>query len=87
MATISITSMTKFDLDESEQLSGQLLTTQNKQVYQNILAELCEERLTLKFDTSKPQEFIQNEAYIQGKINIIQYILALSAQVETEFVL
>lgn len=84
MARIAATSLTRFELTEFEQQSGQLLNIQNKQVIQNLIADYSEEKLQLNFDPEHVMHFAQAEAELKGKINILQYLLDLSTQTEQE---
>ena len=42
---------------------------------QNRLAVVAEEKIGLEFDTAKPEEFIQQEAYKRGQVELYQYLL------------
>jgi hypothetical protein len=78
MATIIPNEFTSYDLDESEQLEGSVLTTTQKQVLQNQLSICAAELLALEYDTAEPQSYIQQEAYKRGQIEQIRFILASS---------
>jgi hypothetical protein len=87
MATLDSTSLTRFTLTEEEELSGQILSLGNKQVIQNRLADCCEAKINLKFDASDINNFLQQEAELQGQIGILKLLLETSMQAEKEVVL
>ena len=75
------TTFTKYELTEEETKAGQTLTTQNKQVLQNLLSDTAEMKLNLIFDPTRPSDFIQNEAALAGQIKILRLILESSESV------
>lgn len=84
MATVITTSLTRFQLTDAEQTLGCILTTNQKYVLHNMLADAAEEKVALKFDPLNPVSFAQQEAELQGKIGIIKYILECSNIAEQE---
>ena len=74
---IEPTSLTKLKLTETEQLAGGVLTSLNLAVLQNLLADASESRLNLEFDPTNTVKFAQDEAFIQGQIKILRYLIDL----------
>lgn len=81
MATLIPSSFCRYNLSEEEQRAGSYISETQKQVIQNLICDIAEEKLALKFDASNPQSFIQREAELQGQIGILRYILATSDEV------
>ncbi len=78
MATQLPNLFTSWDLSDKEILAGSVFTTTQKQVIQNLLATVAEEKLLLRVDSSNVSSFIQEEATKQGQIDILTYILSTS---------
>lgn len=78
MATIDLTTLTRFNLTEEERISGSILTIQQQQVIQNQIAQVAEERLALSFDPLNPVKFAQQDAELKGQIGALKYLLAVS---------
>lgn len=81
MATLQTTSLTRYELTDEEAISGHILTTYNKYAIQNCIADLSEEKLALKFDVNNQLEFIQREAHLAGKIEVLKALLDISDSV------
>ena len=71
-------SFASYSMTEEEQLQGAVLTTLQVQHIQNQLALCAEEKLTLDFDTSDPNKYIQQEAYKRGQLEMLKYLLESS---------
>lgn len=71
-------SFTRYQLTPEEQQSGQILTTQNYYVIQNLICEAAEEKIALTYDPSNPHAFVAREAELQGQIGILKYLLDMS---------
>lgn len=69
------TSFSRFILTEPEEISGSTLTSTNIAMLHNYRTDAAEQKLALKLDPSKIQEFVQNEAYLAGKIEFITTLL------------
>ncbi len=69
-------------LSENEILQGSIFSNLQKQCLQNERAKLAAERINLKFDPSHPQEFIQQDAELQGKILLLGSLIDFSAHAE-----
>lgn len=70
-------------LSGEETLQGQILTSLQKQVIQNERAALANRRISLKFDPEHPLKFQQEDAELQGQIDILSYLLEMSSAAET----
>lgn len=71
-------SFTTYDLTDDEVIGGSTLTTVQEAVLQNKKAEIAEQRLNLVFDPLNPQDFVQQEAFLKGQIEILGYLIDLS---------
>lgn len=77
-------SFTHYELTIQEAQNGQILTTDNIYVIQNMMCMLAESRLNLDFDPARPAEFMQKEAAIKGSINTLQILIDNSASMRAE---
>tara|TARA_R110000744_G_scaffold372015_2_gene483372 strand:+ start:10101 stop:10397 length:297 start_codon:yes stop_codon:yes gene_type:complete len=78
MAHLIPSSFSFYDLTEEEELQGQILTVTQAHVIQNQLATCAEEKLMIKFTPESQQQFVQEDSYKQGQIDILKYILTMS---------
>jgi hypothetical protein len=81
-------SLTTYELTPSESHEGQILGALNYCVIQNLKAQYVEEKLNLLFDPEHPLKYAQQEAYLSGQIDVLNYILssheeALAAKMAT----
>ena len=74
---------TSWELLPDETAMGYTLTPEQCAVIQNDIADAATRRLSLKFDTNNPQAFIQEEAYLKGKIETLRYMLLRSRDAAT----
>lgn len=74
---------TSYILTKEEEIQGATFTNLNLAVLQNELALCAQEKLSLKFDTTDTLSFVQQEAELQGKIGILQYLIAQHHEVQT----
>lgn len=77
------TTFTSYQLSEEEQLKGQVLTTENYYVIQNLICQAAEDKLSLKFDPLQPAIFLQREAELQGQIGILRMLLEMSLSAQS----
>lgn len=77
------TTFTSYQLSEEEQLKGQVLTTENYYVIQNLICAAAEDKLSLKFDPLQPSIFLQREAELQGQIGILRMLLEMSLSAQS----
>jgi hypothetical protein len=71
---------TTYEMTDAEERSGFTLSTLTLQVLQNELALHAENKITLAFDPTNPLLFTQQEAYIRGKIDVLNWIISMSKQ-------
>lgn len=84
MAHLIENDFTSYAMTEEEALQGSILTIGQKQVIQNQLAIVAAEKLSLEFDTAKPAEFTQQEAYKKGQLDVLRFLLESSDASEEE---
>lgn len=53
-------------------------------VLRNELAGAAEQKMSLAINPADIQSFVQQEAYLRGKMDILEWLLAMSSQVTTE---
>jgi len=82
MAHLIANSFSSYELEENEVLQGSILTELQKQVLQNQLSAVAEERLRLDYDVKEPLSFVQQEAYKKGQIELLTFILESSESAE-----
>ena len=73
----------KYEMTEEESQRGNILTLSNQAVIQNLIAEKAEAKLSLQLDPANFNAYIQEEAYLKGQIEILQFLLNMSAYAET----
>lgn len=66
----------EFSEEELKTLPG--FSFEQKQFLQNELATAVSEKVALTFDPEHPQQFLQQEAELQGKIGLLKYLLSLN---------
>lgn len=72
-------SFISYRLTPSEYAEGSRFTTAQSAVIQNLISDIAEEKLTLKFDPLNPSVFIQREAELAGQLAILKYLLDLES--------
>lgn len=77
-----LSSFTKIALSDDDQILGQALSSNTVAVLQNMRAQIAEEKLHLTLDPVKTLEFVQQEAYLRGQLDIISHIINCSADVQ-----
>lgn len=73
-----------YELTPQEEDAGQVLTYEQRCVLQNKLAEVAQSKLVITFDTLNPAAFAQDEAYLRGQLDVINWLLDTSATVLAE---
>jgi len=66
---------TQFSHSSLEQLEGVNFTQLQREVIQNLISEAALEKVALLFNSNNPLQFAQQEAELQGKIEILEYLL------------
>ena len=71
-------SFTSYALTPEEFKEGSVLNHNQLMCIQNQIAQLAEQKLSLKYNPANPMEFLQMEAELQGGLNALRYLLTLS---------
>ena len=82
MAKISVGTFTHWELTANEVLAGSILTTDQKNLLQNELAQIAEQKLAVVFDPKDPTKFAQDEAFLSGQMSILRVMLIRSDESE-----
>ena len=82
MPTQSENTFTTWKLTKEETLQGTMLSRLHKLVIQNQIAALAESKLSLKFTPNNLNDYTQQEAYLTGKIDMLQTIVLNSNEAE-----
>ena len=85
MPTQAENSFTSWKLTKDETLQGTMLSRLHKLVIQNQIARLAETKLTLKFTPDNVSDYTQQEAYLAGKLDMLQAMLLDSNEAESLF--
>jgi hypothetical protein len=85
MAKITTGTFTHWELTNTEILAGSILTTDQKNILQNELAQIAENKLNLDFDPLNPTKFAQDEAFLKGQMSIIRVMLLRSDESEIAY--
>ena len=85
MPTQSENTFTTWKLTKDEILQGTILTRLHKLVLQNKIAGLAETKIGLKFTPNNIGDYTQQEAYLAGKIDILQALLLNSDDSEKQY--
>lgn len=75
-----------FDLTSEESEMGQILTHENKAMLQNLLAQYAEEKVTMVYDSVDHQKFIQQEASLVSKIELLRFLINMSLEAEQRMI-
>jgi hypothetical protein len=65
----------KFNLTEEETQQGLSLTDVQRRQLQNLRHQVCVDKLELKVNPLDIQSFVQEEAYLAGKLDVLTLIL------------
>jgi translation initiation factor 2 beta subunit (eIF-2beta)/eIF-5 len=82
MGALLVSTFSRYQLSREEELNGQVLSFSQKQVLQNQLANIAEEKLALQYTPNSPLEFLQKEAELQGQLGLIQFLFETSSFAE-----
>ena len=75
MAHLIPNTFSSYELTDQECVQGSIYNEGQKQVLQNHLASIAEEKLALELDLEHPSKFAQQEASLKGQMDIIRFIL------------
>ncbi len=64
-----------YTLTEQESRTGAQLTSLNVAVLQNLRSNIAEEKLNLAFTPNDIMSYTQQDAYLKGQLDILQYLL------------
>jgi hypothetical protein len=68
-------SFTRVALSEKDTISGTILSTMHAGVIQNHICDIAEQKLNLVFDPTNMIDFAQQNAYLQGQLDILKLLL------------
>ena len=68
----------EYELSEEDLKVLPGFSVEQKQFLQNELAAAVSEKVALTFDPEHPLRFAQAEAEVQGKMNVLRYLLSLN---------
>ena len=71
---------TSLSLSESDTLSGSILNSLQEACIQNQRVAIAEQKLALPFTPNDTLAYTQQEAYLRGQLDILQYLLDLSQE-------
>jgi hypothetical protein len=75
-------SFTYRTVSQQEAISGAILSTIQAAVINNIRVDIAEQKLALTYSPDKPYDFVQQEAFLAGQLEILQYLLDQSDAVQ-----
>ena len=75
-----VNSFTSYNLSPKEILSGSVLNQEQQMVLQNEHALVAEQLLSLDFDPAKPNNFLQEQAFLRGQMSILRVMLLRSEE-------
>lgn len=78
------TVFTTYDLDETEQLTGTVYSSNQLAVLRNKLSETVQQKLRLVFDPANVMKYTQDEAFLTGQISILEFLLDAHAEALVE---
>lgn len=84
MSKIIANSLTTYKLSRKEELSGQILNLDQKQVIQNERAQIAEQMLGLTIDLLNPADFAVQHAFLNGQFSVYTVLLERSDIAEKE---
>lgn len=78
MAILIPNDFSSYELTPEEEIRGSIFDITQSQWIQNQLSACATEKLAIEFDTNKPEEFGQQEAYKKGQMDAYRYLLDTS---------
>lgn len=79
-------SFQSYELSEQNSLQGSVLSPLQAQVIQNEISTIAEQILSLTYNPLNPMEFVQQDSFLKGQIQCLQYILAKSESSQAELI-
>jgi len=74
----------RYKISHREELSGKILTLDQKIVIQNDLALVAEQILGLVYMPQDPLEFVKQDAFLKGQMSVYRVLLDASDECERE---
>lgn len=71
-------------LSPEEFSQGCILTSLQKQVIQNQIAQIATQKINLEFDSTNVLKYTQEEAALKGQLQALEYLLTLSQTAEAQ---
>ena len=68
-------SFTYRPVSTQEEISGSILSTIQAAVINNIRVDIAEQKLSLAYNPKEPYDFVQQEAFLAGQLEILQFLL------------
>ena len=84
MAILQSNSFSSWKLSPEEAISGTILSTLQKAVIQNRVAQIAEQKLGLIFDPVNPADRAIQDSYLKGQIDVLTFVLQSSEEAEIE---
>lgn len=66
-------------MSATDELSGRILSSMQLGVLQNLRVSIAEQKLNLEFTPNDVLSYAQQEAFLKGQLEILQYIIDSSA--------
>jgi len=82
MSHVISNQFTQYDLSEAELSAGLILSTFQKYVIQNRIAEAAAQKVRMTYNLENPTACLQQEAELQGRILTLQQLLDDSEEAE-----
>ena len=82
MSQLIPNSFSSYTLSSYEEEAGSVITLEQKQVIQNKLSSIAEQKLNLVFDPANISDYPIQLSYLQGQLDGIRWLLDTSVQVE-----
>lgn len=84
MSRIIPNSLTSYKLSRKEELSGQILNIDQKQVIQTERAQIAEQMLGLEIDLDHPADFALQHSFLKGQFSVYTLLLERADIAEKE---
>lgn len=65
----------RFTTTPDEVLSGSILSNMQIAVIQNLRVDIAEQKLALTFTPEKMYDFVQQESFLSGQLEILQFLI------------
>jgi len=84
MTALAPNSFTSYILTDEEMINGSIFTSLQSQVLHNLMSVYAEEKIALDYDPDNERQFLQNEASLKSKIELLTYLLDNSKALQFE---